>query len=54
MSPGRSPKPASARIDDLRSAMQRAAEAENYEEAARIKAEIERLESQPDSAEDQI
>ncbi len=31
-----------------------AAEAENYEEAARIKAEIERLESQQDSAEDQI
>ena len=54
MKPGRSPKPASARIDYLRSAMQHAAEAENYEEAARIKAEIERLESQQDSAEDQI
>lgn len=47
--PGKSQKPAAARIDDLKAAMQRAAEAENYEEAARLKTEIERLESQTES-----
>ena len=49
MKPGKSQKPAAARIDDLKAAMQRAAEAENYEEAARLKTEIERLESQTES-----
>lgn len=49
MKPGKSQKPATARIDDLKAAMQRAAEAENYEEAARLKTEIERLESQTES-----
>ncbi len=49
MKPGKSQKPAAARIDDLKAAMQRAAETENYEEAARLKTEIERLESQTES-----
>lgn len=49
MKPGKSQKPAAASIDDLKAAMQRAAEAENYEEAARLKTEIERLESQTES-----
>lgn len=52
MKQGRGQKPATARIDDLKTAMQRAAETENYEEAARLKAEIERLESQAESDKD--